>query len=378
MAKNPLSQVELPNGTVMDVKDNTIVAGDNITITTNSDGERVISAAGGGSGITRISDKYDIYIWDLDPGIYILDAPYDANNPFKYIHYYGKNTSSSYRIAIGRGAGEVMLFVTCSRPGAIESSTITFKTWYTIYMAANQTTASSPIMYWGYTTGSSGTAKACNLDAMVRGSSGTTTTTAGKVLLSTSSAGMITYSNWSTAGFLKTNASGVVSIDSNSYGQKLYEYRDIAIANRTIRYGNTNRTASIRISFLANVASITCSTTNPLDLHLCGGDEDADAEPYAVVRNNSSIKISRVSIRYFFSIPTSGGTDYYNFVPLGFHSQYSEEEDPDTGDISEWTDVYMFYITENGGTTSILSEYMTTDTDILSKTSGTITGTAIN
>ena len=103
MAKNPLSQVELPNGTVMDVKDNTIVAGDNITITTNSYGERVISAAGGGSGagFPEIKDTNHVVIWNLDPGIYIYNYPNGTSgyDTYKYIHFYGTNsTTASYRI----------------------------------------------------------------------------------------------------------------------------------------------------------------------------------------------------------------------------------------------------------------------------------------
>lgn len=43
------------------------------------------------------------------------------------------------------------------------------------------------------------------------------TTTANKVLLSTSTSGTAAWSAWSSAGFLKTNASGVVSIDTTSY-----------------------------------------------------------------------------------------------------------------------------------------------------------------
>jgi hypothetical protein len=41
--------------------------------------------------------------------------------------------------------------------------------------------------------------------------------TANKILLSTTTPGTATWSNWGTAGFLKTNASGVVSIDTNTY-----------------------------------------------------------------------------------------------------------------------------------------------------------------
>lgn len=42
-------------------------------------------------------------------------------------------------------------------------------------------------------------------------------TTANKVLLSTTTSGTAAWSSWNTAGFLKTNASGVVSIDTNTY-----------------------------------------------------------------------------------------------------------------------------------------------------------------
>lgn len=42
-------------------------------------------------------------------------------------------------------------------------------------------------------------------------------TTANKVLLSTTTSGTAAWSSWSTAGFLKTNASGVVSVDATSY-----------------------------------------------------------------------------------------------------------------------------------------------------------------
>ena len=42
-------------------------------------------------------------------------------------------------------------------------------------------------------------------------------TTANKVLLSTTTSGSVVWSSWSTAGFLKTNSSGVVSVDSSSY-----------------------------------------------------------------------------------------------------------------------------------------------------------------
>lgn len=43
------------------------------------------------------------------------------------------------------------------------------------------------------------------------------TTTANKVLLSTTTSGTTAWSNWSTAGLLKTNTSGVVSVDTNAY-----------------------------------------------------------------------------------------------------------------------------------------------------------------
>ena len=43
------------------------------------------------------------------------------------------------------------------------------------------------------------------------------TTTANKVLLSTSTGGTAAWSSWSSAGFLKTNTSGVVSIDTDTY-----------------------------------------------------------------------------------------------------------------------------------------------------------------
>lgn len=42
-------------------------------------------------------------------------------------------------------------------------------------------------------------------------------TTANKLLLSTTTSGTATWSNWNTAGFLKTNNSGVINIDSTSY-----------------------------------------------------------------------------------------------------------------------------------------------------------------
>ena len=42
-------------------------------------------------------------------------------------------------------------------------------------------------------------------------------TTANKVLLSTTTSGSVVWSSWSTAGFLKTDASGVVSVDTSSY-----------------------------------------------------------------------------------------------------------------------------------------------------------------
>lgn len=42
-------------------------------------------------------------------------------------------------------------------------------------------------------------------------------TTANKVLLSTTTSGTAAWSSWSSAGFLKTNSSGVVSVDTNSY-----------------------------------------------------------------------------------------------------------------------------------------------------------------
>jgi hypothetical protein len=43
------------------------------------------------------------------------------------------------------------------------------------------------------------------------------TTTANKILLSTTTSGTSAWSSWTSAGFLKTNASGVVSIDTNTY-----------------------------------------------------------------------------------------------------------------------------------------------------------------
>ena len=44
-----------------------------------------------------------------------------------------------------------------------------------------------------------------------------TTTTANKLLVSTSTSGTEKWSDWSSAGFLKTNSSGVVSVDTNTY-----------------------------------------------------------------------------------------------------------------------------------------------------------------
>ena len=43
------------------------------------------------------------------------------------------------------------------------------------------------------------------------------TTTGDKLLVSTTTSGTAKWSNWSSAGFLKTNASGVISVDTNSY-----------------------------------------------------------------------------------------------------------------------------------------------------------------
>lgn len=44
-----------------------------------------------------------------------------------------------------------------------------------------------------------------------------TTTTANKLLVSTTTSGTAKWSDWSSAGFLKTNTSGVISVDTNSY-----------------------------------------------------------------------------------------------------------------------------------------------------------------
>ena len=92
-------------------------------------------------------------------------------------------------------------------------------------------------------------------------------TTANKVLLSTTTSGTAAWSSWSTAGFLKTNASGVVSIDQNSY----------SLSNHT-------HTTTIATS----------SATNQLTL--------AFGTKYAITAGGTS---------YVFTMPANPNTDHY-------------------------------------------------------------------
>lgn len=394
--KQHVKSISIPDGSgnpdVYEIEDGTLEAGDNITITQDgTTGKRYINAAGG-SGIQTISDQYDIYIWDLNPGIYLLNAPYSADNQYKYIHYYGKNTSTSYRIAVGRGMGNVLLFVTCSRPGTISDATPTFKTWYVVYMAANQTTASSPIMYWGYTSASSGAAKYANMDSIVRGSSGTTTTTANKLLLSTTSAGMISYSNWSTAGVLTTNTSGVVSVDSNIVpvvanpsstsgtlssisingtgysvgGTTLYRYSGVKFGgNYSVSIGGSSRTVTLYASFIANAQYINMSSSKYLRLNF---DPTLVTDPTITCIGDSSVHISNVKLYLAFSV----NNDYYRINNFDWFAQYTDEEE------SDWTEYYLRFVDPYKSTFGIVSLYLgyTDYIDVPIK-GGTLSGTSI-
>ena len=85
-----------------------------------------------------------------------------------------------------------------------------------------------------------------------------TTSTAGKVLTSTSTSGTTAWSSWSSAGFLKTNSSGVVSVDTNSYltttgkaadADKLDGYDSSYFLN----YGSTSQAKSGNMTFTGNL-----------------------------------------------------------------------------------------------------------------------------
>lgn len=56
-------------------------------------------------------------------------------------------------------------------------------------------------------------------------------TTANKLLLSTSTSGTASWSNWSTAGFLKTNNSGIINIDNTSYVPTARTINDIELSS---------------------------------------------------------------------------------------------------------------------------------------------------
>lgn len=104
MAKNPLSQITLQDGTVKDFKDNTLVAGDSIDIMTNSDGERVV-------GLKKLSGT--IYLWTLTSGIYLVEPSslslYYRNN---YMLGFPSNNVGPYILHVVSGTGSTSNRVT--------------------------------------------------------------------------------------------------------------------------------------------------------------------------------------------------------------------------------------------------------------------------
>ena len=104
--------------TVLDGKQSTIIVNPSTTTATLTglgiDGVNyAVGGGGSGAGFPEIKDTNHVVIWNLDPGIYIYNYPnytsgHDAN---KYIHWYGKNsTTASYRIDL-RDTAPILLHV---------------------------------------------------------------------------------------------------------------------------------------------------------------------------------------------------------------------------------------------------------------------------
>ena len=83
--------------------------------------------------------------------------------------------------------------------------------------------------------------------AQLLGANTESSSTANRVLLSTSSVGSGTWSSWSTAGFLKTNASGVVSVDNTVVTGPSYSTANaIAVYNGTT--GKTIQNSNLTVT----------------------------------------------------------------------------------------------------------------------------------
>ena len=239
------------------------------------------------------------------------------------------------------------------------------------------------------------------------------TTTANKVLVSTTTSGTAKWSDFSSSGFLKTNSSGVVSIDTNTYkttgvtqnetakryllgsgsaismattstnsscymqsgelysnskvvGNRLYEYNFIKFGgtySATIAGGS--RTVEIYASFTANVSSITLSSSKYLTIQL---SEELTTIPRIIAVGDSSIKISnaRIFVRYLTS------TYDYNLRQCNFFSQWTDDDE-------SYTDYYVVFSDIITGTTyRDIKIHLGTSGYVDGQMSGTISGTAIN
>lgn len=99
----------------------------------------------------------------------------------------------------------------------LESLTITANSSATSYDGTSAKSLNLDNIYLGKSAKAADSDKLDGNDSSYFQKALPTTTTANKVLLSTATSGTTAWSSWSSAGFLKTNASGVVSVDTNTY-----------------------------------------------------------------------------------------------------------------------------------------------------------------
>ena len=103
-------------------------------------------------------------------------------------------------------------------------------------------------------------------------------TTANKVLLSTTTSGTVKWSDWSSAGFLKTGTNGAISIDTNSYqvsNANLTAISNIALSTSTSGFIKLSKNSSGTVS--AGATSLAASDIPNLDASKITSGTFADA-----------------------------------------------------------------------------------------------------
>lgn len=163
-----------------------------------------------------------------------------------------------------------------------------------------------------------------------------TTTTANKVLISTSTSGTVKWSDWSTAGFLKTDSNGVISIDTSTYLTS-QTWREIKVDGTTKIANNVstalNLVGGTGITLTESSGSVTISSSvEPMQFKGAATVTKSGSTYSVSVTDPASI--SNVKKGYTYKI-TSAPADDTNFK-VG-DTLIAEQNNPGSNPQSHWT-----------------------------------------